>query len=298
MQAANFRATGASGWDTNAHTRIRAATAGLVVAESLEELAAVSEVLFVAVPMPDIGGVFAGISGLVEPSSIVTDVTSVKQPVRDLAATHEFTFVGGHPMAGTEASGFAASDAELLAEAAWVLTIDEGTDLTAWLTLAGLITSLGCRVIPCTSLEHDRAVARVSHLPHILAAALSIAAADDPLGMTLAAGSFRDATRVATTRPELIAAMCGGNSDALGPELSDFVARLQDALFKLDQPDALASWFAAAGAVRANWPPVVTHRTDLPIDDKLAEQLLAAGRAGGQVTAVTTEHVVLRGPSA
>jgi len=289
--------TRATGWDADAHTRVRVATAGLSVSTSLEELAAVSEVIFVAVPLPELSSVFAGIASLVDPAAVVTDLTSVKQPVRDLAATYDFTFVGGHPMAGSERSGFPASTSDLFADAAWVLTLDDGTDVAAWLEVAELITSLGCRVVPCTSAEHDRAVARVSHLPHVVAAALTIGAADDPLALALAAGSFRDATRVAGTRPELIAAMCGGNAAAVDAELKAFVTRLQEAQLLLRDPKRLAAWFAAAGSVRKEWPPVANGQTGLVIDEHLPARLLAAGRAGRQVTSINAGYVMVAMPS-
>jgi len=121
-----------------------------------------------------------------------------------------------HPMAGKESSGFLAGGPQLFDGCAWVLCLEPGdTDLTDWLTLAGLCTSLGARVVPVTAAEHDRAVAQISHVPHLLAAALSGVLAGNPLAGTLAAGSFRDGTRVAGSRPELIAAMCGGNAAAV-----------------------------------------------------------------------------------
>lgn len=283
----------ATGWDADAHTRVRAATSGLTISTSLEELAAVSEVVFVAVPLPELSSVFNGIAGLLEPASIVSDLTSVKQPVRELASAYDFNFVGGHPMAGSEKSGFAASSADLLADAAWVLTLDTETDMHAWLEVAGLITSLGCRIAPCSSPEHDRAVARVSHLPHIVAAALTMLAADDPLALALAAGSFRDATRVATTRPELSAAMCAGNAAAVDDELDALVTRLAQAQPHLHDPQRLTAWFAAACSVRAAWPPPAGARVELAIDEQLPEALLSVGRAGGQVTSINAGSVVV-----
>jgi len=284
------------GWDTDADTRERAGAAGLAVSASLEELAANSDVLFVAVPLPELSIVFTAISGVADPAMIVTDLTSVKQPVRDLAGAYGFAFVGGHPMAGTEESGFTASTPALLADATWVLTLDEETDMAAWLTVAALVTSLGCRVIPCTSPEHDRAVARVSHLPHVVAAALTLGAAGDPLPLSLAAGSFRDATRVAATRAELVAAMCGGNAASLDAELTAFANRLRESRPALYEPERLTAWFSAAEAVRKVWPPVADVQTELAVDGQLPEHLLVAGRAGGHVTAVTAEQVVIRTP--
>lgn len=288
----------ATGWDADAHTRVRAATSGLTVSTSLEELAVASEVIFVAVPLPELSSVFSGIAGLTDPAAVVSDLTSVKQPVRDLAAGFDFTFVGGHPMAGSEKSGFRASSPDLFDGAAWVLTIDAETDVRSWLEIAGLITSLGCHIVPCTSMEHDRAVARVSHLAHVVAGALMMMAGEDPLALGLAAGSFRDATRVAATRPELTSAMCGGNAEAVEEELDALVQQLEHVQPYLHDPQRLTAWFAAACTIRAGWPPGAGAATELAIDEHLLEQLLAVGRAGGQVTSIKAGSVVVTTPSA
>jgi prephenate dehydrogenase len=263
------------------------------------DAAADSELTFLAVPLPAVGGVLDELAGI-SYTGLVTDVTSVKAPVRDLVASrlhlrHARTagYVGGHPMAGRESSGFAAADPELFSRAAWVLCLEPDTVLADWLTLARLVTSLGARVVPTTAEEHDRAVAAVSHVPHLLAAALVSAAADDPLALTLAAGSFRDGTRVAATRPDLVAAMCGGNADAVASALDSLVALLRDARAALDASDPIAAlrpWLAPASAVRAAWPSPASSSIDLPAQP---DTLLRLGGVGGWVTAVADDgHTV------
>jgi prephenate dehydrogenase len=168
-----------------------------------------------AVPLPALPAVLREMAGY---SGLITDVTSVKGPVRDLTA--DFAFVGGHPMAGKETSGFRSADPALFAGCAWVLCLEpDRTSLPDWLTARGTVHRPGC-----PGRSHDRgrtrpAVAAVSHVPHLLAAALAAVVADDPLAAALAAGSFRDGTRVAGSRPELTAAMCGGNATVVRPAL-------------------------------------------------------------------------------
>jgi prephenate dehydrogenase len=227
---------------------------------------------------------------------IVTDVTSVKGPVRELAAQHGLRrFVGGHPMAGKETSGFAAADAGLFEGCAWVLCLEpHDTDVDDWLTLAALFTSMGARVVPVTAAEHDRAVAEISHVPHLLASALSLVLVENPLAATLAAGSFRDGTRVAATRAELIAAMCGGNAAAVRDVLSSVIGELRVMLDKLDTSDPIKSLtpeLAVAGAARRAWPPPPGVAGEAPA--RIAE-LLALGRAGGWVTAVAEDRATVR----
>jgi prephenate dehydrogenase len=193
-------------------------------------------------------------------------------------------------MAGRETSGFAASDPDLFTGAAWVLCLEPDTSLVDWLELAALVTSLGARVVPTTADEHDRAVAAISHVPHLLASALAAAAGEDPLALTLGAGSFADGTRVAAARPELVASMCGGNADAVRAALDRVRAALESARAALDEPDpigALVPWLAPGHAVRSGWPPTPSPTVELPARP---DTLLRLGRVGGWVTAVAPDR--------
>jgi prephenate dehydrogenase len=283
---ANAR-TAAAQAPTHARWRVMSSAAGAVEHADLA---------VVAVPLPAVDEVLhalmsAGYAGL------VTDVTSVKQPVRDLVAhrlhgghSRLAGFVGGHPMAGRETAGFAAADASLFVGAPWVLCLEPDTSPADWLTLADLFTRLGARVVPTTAAEHDRAVAAVSHVPHLVAAALATLVADDPLALTLAAGSFRDGTRVAASPPALTAAMCGGNAPAVAPTLAtvtDALARAAEALRAEHPIPALRDWLAPAAVARSAWPPRPGSRLDLPAHP---DALLRLGRDGGWVTAVAADR--------
>jgi prephenate dehydrogenase len=277
------------GFDADPATRATARTAAALaapgsrwqVAGTVRDAVADADLIVLGVPLPAVGGVLDAIN---DHPALITDVTSVKGPVRALARGRRF--VGGHPMAGREVSGFAASDPDLFAGCAWVLCLEEETDSGDWLEMAALITGLGARVVPATADEHDRAVARVSHVPHLLASALAAAAADDPLAAALGAGSFRDGTRVAASRPELVAAMCGGNAAAVGPALDAVLALLTEARAALEVADpvaALRPWLAPGSAARQAWPPAPEPAEELPVRTDL---LLRIGRAGGWLTAV------------
>lgn len=287
------------GYDADPATRAVARTAAArapadarwQVTGTVRDTVADASLALVAVPLPAVAGVLDALvaSGY---RGLVTDVTSVKGPVGELVARHRpGNFVGGHPMAGRETSGFAAADPQLFTGCPWVLCLEPGqTVLADWLELAALVTGLGARVVPTTAAEHDRAVAAVSHVPHLLAAALAATAAPDPLAGTLAAGSFRDGTRVAATRPELVAAMCGGNAAAVGPALDAVRTALDAARAALDAADpiaALAPWLAPACAARAGWPPRPGPPEQLPAR---STALLELGRHGGWLTGVAADR--------
>jgi prephenate dehydrogenase len=267
------------------------------VTATVRDAVARAELVVIAVPLPAVAGVLSGLAGAGY-TGLITDVTSVKGPVFDLVERNLSRqpgplagFVGGHPMAGQVGSGFAAADATLFAGCAWVLCLEPGvTALADWLELAALVTTLDARVVPTTAAEHDRAAAAVSHVPHLLAAALAATVATDPLATTLGAGSFRDGTRVAARSPDLVAAMCGGNAAAVGPALDAVLDALDQARAAVGGDDpigALRAWLAPGAAARAAWPPRPGTPLELPARP---DALLRLGRVGGWVTAVAPDR--------
>jgi prephenate dehydrogenase len=293
------------GYDADPATRAMARTAAgqaptahrWHVSASVPEAVADADLVIVAVPWLAVAGIVdelanSGFSGL------VTDVTSVKGPVRDVvhdrwrrSGMSLAGFVGGHPMAGREMSGFGAGDAQLFRGAAWALCLEPGeTRLADWLDVAALATSLGARAVPTTAAEHDVAVAAISHVPHLLAAALMRVAADNPLALSLGAGSFHDGTRVAAAPPELSAAMSGANAGAVTASLAAVADELDaaaDALHSGDPIGALRGWFSPAARARRAWPPPPSLPAELPAQPDVLARL---GRAGGWVTDVAKDR--------
>ena len=293
---------GVIGYDLDPATRAMARTAAAqapktsrwLVAPTIADAAASADLVVVATPLTAVAYVLdaiatAGYAGL------VTDVVSVKEPVRDLVerrlrgdGMRLAGYVGGHPMAGRETAGFAATDATLFRGCAWVLCLDEETRLDDWLTLARLVTGLGARVVPTTAEDHDRTVAAISHVPHLIAAALAIAV-EDPLAGTLAAGSFRDGTRVAASAPELIASMCGGNAGPVLDALEAIMGELDGARSALESADPIAEvrhWVTPANAARTCWPRGWGEPKQIPAT---VEDLLNLGDNGGWVTEVSAD---------
>ncbi|GAB2581873.1 prephenate dehydrogenase [Paractinoplanes abujensis] len=280
------------GYDADPAARELAAAAGFEVAASVPGAVGEAELVVLAVPLPALPGVFGQLAGF---EGLITDVTSVKTPVRDLAVKHGVgRFVGGHPMAGKETSGFAATEATLFQGCSWVLTVEE-SPLADWLVLAALFTGLGARVVPVTAAEHDRAVAEVSHVPHLFAAALALQLQGNPLAGALAAGSFRDGTRVAATRAELIVAMCGGNATEVDSALGRLIGVLEQMRVDLgsDPVRDLTPAVARAGELRRAWPVPPGAPGEMAAT---TTGLLELGRAGGWVTGVVNDRVATMRP--
>ncbi|HET8662036.1 MAG TPA: prephenate dehydrogenase/arogenate dehydrogenase family protein [Micromonosporaceae bacterium] len=295
------------GYDADPATRALARTAAAraragarwQVTGAVADAAKGADLVVLAVPLPAVGKVLDELAALAY-TGLVTDVTSVKAAVRDLAADRLATphgrlagFVGGHPMAGRETSGFAAGDPELFAGATWALCLEPDTSLRDWLELAALWTSLGARVVPTTADGHDRVVAAVSHVPHLVAAAIAASVAGDPLALTLGAGSFRDGTRVAAQSPALVAAMCGGNATALDAALARVLAALEGARVALAAADPIAAlrpWLATGHEARTGWPPQAASTIALPAR---ADTLLRLGGVGGWLTAVAPDRATV-----
>ncbi|RZQ64478.1 prephenate dehydrogenase [Amycolatopsis suaedae] len=230
------------------------------------------------------------------PECLLTDVTSVKGPV--LRAVRRWApdtrFVGGHPMAGKAESGWSAGTAGLFDGAAWVVGVEPGTDLGDWAEVAALALEAGAHVVPAGAAAHDEAVARVSHLPHLLAAVLSAVAAEGgPLAAALAAGSYADGTRVAGSRPALVRAMTEGNREALLPVLDDALGRLGAARGSLASTGGLAVTINAGHEGKQTFAQArEAQRTGVRIDltaPDAVEALAALGERGGRITALTDE---------
>ncbi|ATA27485.1 arogenate dehydrogenase [Mycobacterium lepraemurium] len=249
--------------------------------------AADSDALIVlAVPMPALPSMLAHVEETA-PQCPLTDVTSVKKAVLDevIAAGLRDRFVGGHPMAGTAHSGWTAGHAGLFTGAPWVVSVDDHVDPVVWAMVMTLALDCGAVVVPARSDEHDAAAAAISHLPHLLAEALAVVAGDVPLAFALAAGSFRDGTRVAATAPDLVRAMCEGNSDQLVPTADHVIELLSRTRDSLAHHNSVADLIEAGHAARTRYDSF--PRTDIFHvvigAENWRQELAAAGRAGGVI---------------
>ncbi len=194
------------GYDRNPDAIAAALDMGAINSRALEPEKAVegAGIVILSVPVGTLAGLAKTIASRLSPGTIVTDTGSVKQPiVEELEAIFQpqAFYIGGHPMAGSEQAGIGAADPYLLENAVYVLTPTSATNPLAMKKLSGILQMLGSRIITLKPDEHDLIVAGISHLPHLLAISLMQTAGElareHPMALMLAAGGFRDTTRIA-----------------------------------------------------------------------------------------------------
>ncbi|MFF0147581.1 prephenate dehydrogenase [Amycolatopsis sulphurea] len=265
---------------------------------ALDRAGEADAIVVLAVPLPAVESVLRQVSQHAA-HCLLTDVVSVKGPMLDAVRRKApYTrYVGGHPMAGSEESGWLAGSVDLFQGAPWVVGVEDDTDLADWAEVARLVLDLGAFAVPLPAHSHDETVARISHLPHLFAAILaSVGAQGGPLAMSLAAGSFRDGTRVAGSSPELVRAMTEGNREALLPIVDDALGRLGAARGSLASTGGLAVTINAghegALALAAERDALRSGvRIDLTATDA-RDGLIALGERGGRITAFETGAAV------
>jgi prephenate dehydrogenase len=201
-------------------------------AASAIEAVAGAELVVLATPVDQTARLCQDIRPALDPGAVVTDVGSAKADV--VASCEGFLgsgFVGGHPMAGSERHGILAADAELFQDAWWIVTPTGTTSSRAYRAVSGLAAALGARPVAVDPLEHDRLLARLSHLPQVVASAVVAAAvgagAKESL-LGLAAGGFRDVTRIAASDPTLWVGVLKANSEAVLEALEDLAGTLEE----------------------------------------------------------------------
>ncbi|WFE46556.1 prephenate dehydrogenase/arogenate dehydrogenase family protein [Verrucosispora sp. WMMD1129] len=247
-----------TGWDPDERTRRQARLAGVPTADRLADAVADRDVVFLGGPLPTLPATLVEVAAATAEHCLLTDVGSTKAELAGFAAEQGLTsrFVPGHPMAGTNRAGLAAALPELFTGAAWVLC-PAPDGLAAFRRLATLVTDVfAARVVPMAADRHDAVVALASHVPHLLAGALAGAAHRSPLReavLALAAGSFRDGTRVAGTPAQRTGNMLRGNRDQVLAALDQVTAFLDElaGALRSDDADALTARYTEAGAARA-----------------------------------------------
>ena len=205
-----------SGVDAEPGVAARAVALGALTAEGTDRSA---DLVVVATPVHAAAGIIGEIlaSDQWNPDVIVTDVGSVKGPL--VATVDHPRFVGGHPMAGSEQVGVEGATGDLFVGATWVLTPTATTDPDAYALVRNVLAEMGADVVALAPAQHDALVAVVSHVPHLAAATLMDLAAglgqEHAVLLQLAAGGFRDMTRIAAGQPSIWPDICDDNAEAI-----------------------------------------------------------------------------------
>lgn len=239
------------------HQVIDVATQGLDAAQQ-------ADVIILATPVTEIVHELKQLATMtLKPGVIVTDTGSTKAIVMQAAQAlmaQGVTFVGGHPMAGSERSGVQAGRASLFAEAHYFLVNGNATDEQV-MALRNVLSAAGAYFVVLSAVQHDQMVAQISHVPHVVASALAISAAnglaDQPQALQFSAGGFRDTTRIAAGDPTMWTAIMQSNTAAILQALDTNIATLQQArdLIAARDEKALHTWFSQAQQVRQSIDP-------------------------------------------
>jgi prephenate dehydrogenase len=234
-----------------------------------------ADVTFVATPVRAVAD--EARAALAAGPGLVTDVGSVKASIVDAVA--DARFVGGHPMAGSEQEGIEGATADLFEGASWVLTPTAGTDAAAYSQVRQIIGTLGAEVVALLPERHDVLVAIVSHVPHLTAATLMRLAdthsEEHRALLRLAAGGFRDMTRIASGHPGIWPDICSDNRAAIIDVLDDLTAALgrMREIVAADDRRGLLDALERARAARVNLPARLRTADDLrevrvPVPDR------------------------------
>jgi prephenate dehydrogenase len=283
------------GWGPNRPTVDRGIELGAIdrAAASVEEACAGADIVFCASPvsvLPELVRTALGASG---PETVVTDAGSTKRELVSALGEDE-RFIGGHPLAGAETAGVANARADLFEGARWYLTPTEASSGILYDRLQRAVAGLGARPQAIDAAAHDRLMATVSHLPHVLANVIAAQAAAeltrDSERLPEVGPSFRDATRVAGSNPSIWGDIFAANGEAITAAIEEAIARLTEAreLIRAGEPGAVAAWHAAAGADRqrlleADLPGGQLHELRVVVANRpgtVAELALALGEAG------------------
>lgn len=278
------------GFDSDPNRLREAISRGVVADDELRRDAVLG---VVATPVAQT--VAAALDLLADMDGYVTDVGSTKGAIS--AHVTDGRFVPGHPMAGSELDGLDGADGSMFERAVWILTPTTATDDDAFEAVAEIVSKMGADVVTLSPNEHDELVAIVSHVPHLAATSLMRLASDESQEslalLRLAAGGFRDMTRIASGRPEIWIDICRQNRDAIVEGLGRFIATLEDVqrMVGAERNEELLEHLDNARRARLNLPSKVGPSNELaeiriPIADRpgaAAEVFSLAAQLGTNV---------------
>ncbi len=229
-----------------------------VIAESIDALFSTCDYIFLCAPVSHNDNNLIKLQKHLSSTTILTDVGSVKSPIHNQVEALGFSsqFIGGHPMAGSERTGYRNSKAILLQNAFYILTPSDMVSPDKVLAYQNLVRKMGAIPLVLSHSKHDFITAGISHLPHLIAATLvnliKHTDSEDGIMKMIAAGGFKDITRIASSSPEMWQQICAANKENILQFLSLYISSLNDLAYKLENydKDAVYELFKEAGAYR------------------------------------------------
>jgi prephenate dehydrogenase len=219
-----------------------------------------AEIIVIATPVLTVKDVFINIAKHLPKNVIVTDVASTKVDVMNWAGKYlpsAACFIGGHPMAGKESSGIAASDADLFRGCTYCLVSGENVKAESRKKLEDMVKAIGAIPFYVDAKDHDILVAGISHLPHLLSVALVTATVNDPRWSAmakLAASGYRDVTRLASGDPRMSRDICLTNKGPILDALDKYMHSLNELRRLIDDGDEkIEERFIRAREAREGW---------------------------------------------
>ena len=242
------------GWDPHPPTLQTAVSVGAIdeTAPTLEAAVADADLVVVAAPMKQLPEIVQRALRAAPAECAVTDVGSVKHPVIE-AAGEDGRHLAGHPLAGAESAGVHHARADLFDGATWYLVPHERSHGTRFEQVHRFVSQIGARPATIDAATHDRLMATVSHVPHVLANVLVEQvgeASGEDQSVPATGPSFRDVTRVAGANPPLWGGIYAANADALADQLDRVIARLTDVSARIRAGEDLTDWQAGAAQLR------------------------------------------------
>jgi prephenate dehydrogenase len=298
------------GYNRNPEAVSEALKQGIIdrAAESIEDAAGSADVIFIAVPVKKIPEHALRAARSAKPGAIITDVGSTKAYIVEEVEPkmpEGVYFIGGHPMAGSERTGVKAANPAIFKNAPYLLTPTSKTDMNAYQKLHTMLTSIGSNVLAVDPGKHDRAVAVISHLPHMVAAVLMNLASREANNtenlLLLAAGGFKDTTRIAAGSPRMWTDICLDNREALVYSIdlmTDMLEALRHEIAEGDEEEIKVTLEKAQSA-RLNLPSILGKEFErlyeiyIPVSDKpgvISDITLTIGQLGINIEDIELLH--------
>lgn len=271
-------------YDVNAATLAAAAKDGVIdqAADRIDECFSDCSYLFLCAPVQKNDANLEAVKKIISPSCTLTDVGSVKTNIHEHIAQAglEAQFIGGHPMAGSERFGYANSKARLLENAYYILTPTGQTDPDRLSSYRILVETMGAIPLVLDYRQHDYVTAGISHLPHVIAASLVNLVRDsdneDGIMKLVAAGGFKDITRIASSSSAMWQQICLTNTENISRLLDSYIASLSRIKEQIDtrQEDAIYQLFDSARIYRDSFinassgPIKRVYSFNVDIDDR------------------------------